>query len=183
MIDPVTSRYAEALFRRAQARGAREAVRADVQRLAGELRPGGALAFVFDERLPLEGRRARLAGALASVHPLTHDFVQLVLDKRRVEVLRDLWAAFHRRDLEERGAAEGVVESARALEPAELARLAGLLGPRLEKQLLLENRIAPELIGGLRVVVGSRMIDASLAGRLEALRKALLAAPLPSPGS
>ena len=36
-----------------------------------------------------------------------------------------------------------------------------------------------ELLGGVRVIVESKMLDASLAGRLEALRKNLLAAPLP----
>lgn len=177
MIDPVTSRYSEALYRLAEARGALEAVRADVRRLAGEF--GGALAFVFDERLTLATRRARLAAGLAGAHALTQDFVQLVLDKRRVEVLRHFGAAFHRRDLEERGAAEGTVESARPLDALELAHLAAALGPRLGKQLALSNRIVPELIGGLRVVVESKMIDASLSGRLEGLRKSLLAAPLP----
>lgn len=179
MIDPVTSRYAEALFGLAGARGALAAVRADVARLALELREGGALAFLFDERLALEARRARAGERLAGLHQLTQDFVNLVLDKRRVEVLRHLGAAFHRRDLEQRGAAEGVVESARALDAGELGRLAAALGPRLGKQLELANRIAPELIGGLRVVVESKMIDASVAGRLEGLRKQLLAAPLP----
>ena len=179
MIDPVTSRYADALFRLAKARGALEAVRADVRRLADELGDGGSLAFVFDQRLSIEARRARLAPSLGALQPLTQDFVELVLDKRRVEVLRHLAAAFHRRDLDERGAAEGVVESARPLDTLELTRLAAALGPALGKTLAFQNRIVPELIGGLRVVVESKMIDASLAGRLEGLRKNLLAAPLP----
>jgi F-type H+-transporting ATPase subunit delta len=185
MIDPVTSRYAEALFGLAKRSGVLEAVRSDVRAIAGELREGGRLSAVFDERLPLETRRARAAaalgslGALGALNPLTQDFVQLLFDKRRVEVLRHLGAAFHRRDLEERGAAEGVVESARPLDAAELGRLATSLGPRLGKALVLQNRIVPGLIGGLRVVVESKMIDASLAGRLEGLRRNLLAAPLP----
>jgi F-type H+-transporting ATPase subunit delta len=154
-------------------------VRSDVVRLAGELRDGGNLAFVFDERLPLEARRERMAAPLAGLSVLTQDFVNLVLDKRRIEVLRRLGPAFHRRDLEERNAAEGVVESARPLDPAELTGLASVLGPKLGKQLALTNRIVPELIGGLRVVVESKMIDSSLAGRLEGMRKTLLAAPLP----
>jgi F-type H+-transporting ATPase subunit delta len=179
MIDPVTSRYAEALFGLAQARGALEAVRGDVARLASELSERGRLAFLFDARLPLEARRQRAAEHLSGLHALTQNFVNLVLDKRRVEVLRDLGAAFHRRDLAERGAAEGVVESARPLAASDLARLASALGPRLGKQLSLEGRVVPELVGGVRVVVESKMIDASVAGRLESMKKQLLAAELP----
>lgn len=179
MIDPVTSRYTEALFRLARARGALEAVRADVEGLTAELAVGGSLAFVFDERLALAARRQRLASRMSTLHPLTQSFLGLVLDKRRVEVLRGLGAAFHRRDLEERGAAEGVVESARPLAASELDQLARALGPLLGKQLTLENRVRPDLVGGLRVVVESKMIDASLKGRLEGLKKRMLAAPLP----
>jgi F-type H+-transporting ATPase subunit delta len=179
MIDPVTSRYAEALFGLARARGALDAVRADVARLASEVRDGGKLAFLFDERLPLETRKKRMSEHLVGLHAFTQDFVSLVLDKRRVEVLRHFGAAFHRRDLAERGAAEGLVESARPLEAGEIAHLAAVLGARLERQLVLKNRIVPELIGGLRVVVESKMIDASVAGRLEGMKKHLLAAALP----
>jgi F-type H+-transporting ATPase subunit delta len=179
MIDPVTSRYAEALFGLARARGVLDAVRTDVAHLAAACAEGAAGAFVFDERLPLAARRARFAGHTSSCSPLVQDFVQLLFDKRRTEVLRSLGAAFHRRDLAERGAAEGVAESARPLAPDDLARLAGVLGPVLGKQLVLANRLRTDLIGGVRVLVESRMIDASLAGRLEGLRKSLLAAPLP----
>jgi F-type H+-transporting ATPase subunit delta len=179
MIDPVTSRYAEALFGLAKKRGELESVRADVRRLSELCSAGGAGAFVFDERMPLAARRQRFGAHAAALTALVQDFLALLFDKRRVEVLRQLAAAFHRRDLAERGAAEGVVESARPLAPDDLTRLAAVLGPRLGKQLVLANRIRPELIGGLCVVVESRMIDASLAGRLEGLRKSLLAAPLP----
>lgn len=179
MIGPVASRYAEALFRLSKTRGVLEAVRADVERLAAATRPDGALARVFDERLALDARRALARQTTATTTPLVQDFVELLFDKRRVEVLRELGPAFHRRMLEERGAAEGVVESARPLTPEDLAVLARALGPRLGKELTLSNRTVPELVGGVRVLVGSKMIDASVRGRLEGLRKDLMAAPLP----
>ena len=48
------------------------------------------------------------------------------------------------------------------------------------KQLLLTNKLVPELVGGARVLAGNRMIDYSVQGRLEALRRKLMDAPLPS---
>jgi len=179
MIGPVAGRYAEALFRLSKTRGVLEAVRADVERLAAACAASGALARIFDERLPLDQRRALARAETAALSPLTQDFVELLFDKRRIEVLRELGAAFHRRALEERGVAEGVVESARPLAEAELLELARALGPRLGKQLTLANRTVPELVGGVRVLVGSKMLDASVRGRLEGLRKDLMAAPLP----
>ncbi len=179
MIDAVTSRYTEALFRLARSRGALEAVRADVEHLSRELVHSKAGAFLFDVRLPLESRRERARALLDGLHPLTADFVHLLLTKRREAVLRRLGPAFHRRLLEERGAAEGVVESARPLPPDELSRLERALGEKLGKELHLENKLVPGLLGGVRVIVENRMLDASLQGRLEGLRRNLLAAALP----
>jgi F-type H+-transporting ATPase subunit delta len=179
MHDPVTTRYAEALFRLARSEGALDAVRADVERLARALDDPKVRAVLFDASIPREKRRAQARALLGGVHRFTKNLVELLFAKHREQVLADLGTAFRRRVLEHQGVAEGVVESARPLERAELERLERALGPRLSKQLALENRLAPELLGGVRVIVGSRMIDASVAGRLEALKKRLMGAPLP----
>jgi F-type H+-transporting ATPase subunit delta len=114
------------------------------------------------------------------MNELTRNFVGLIFDKRREEVLRDLGEAFHRRLLDEQGAAEGYVESARPMGAGEIAELATAMGARLGKRVTLENRIVPDMIGGVRVIVDSKMIDFSLLGRLEGLRKKMLDAPLPA---
>lgn len=178
---PVTSRYAEALFRLAQRRGELDAVDADVRRIAAELESAHVAGFLFDARVDPGERRAKLEPLLRGLSSqLTRNFVNLLFDKRREEVLRGLGAAWHRRSLEERGAVEGLVESARPLPDSELARLRASLGKTLSKEVQLENRVVPELVAGVRVTVGGRMIDASVQGRLEDLRKQLLEAPLSS---
>jgi F0F1-type ATP synthase delta subunit len=44
----------------------------------------------------------------------------------------------------------------------------------------LKNEIRPELVGGVRVIVASRMLDSSVQGRLAGLKKRMEEAPLPS---
>lgn len=180
MLDPVTIRYAEALFNVAKKKGVLEAVASDARRLSDELASSSVSAFFFDARVTAETRRAKLEPLIKGLHPLLRNFVSLLFDKRREGVLRGLGAAFHRRALAERGAAEGVVESARRLGAGEIAELGRALSARLGKQVTLENRIVPALVGGVRVIVESRMLDFSFAGRLEGLKKRLLDAPLPS---
>jgi F-type H+-transporting ATPase subunit delta len=178
MLDPVTTRYAEALFNVARAGHALDAVKRDVERIAeGVVGPRGAA--LFDARLPLSGRRAAAEALLGGAHELTRRFVALLFEKRREEVLRHLGLAFHRRWLQERNAAEGVVESARPVGAGEMAELARAMGARLAKEVALTNKIVPELLGGVRVTVENRMIDASMRGRLEGLKKRLYDAPLP----
>ena len=178
MLDPVTLRYAEALFSLAKREGALDTVRADVERLARELEAPAA-AWFFDARVPVEERREKMLALAAGAHAFTRNFVGLAFDKRREDVLRGLGAAFHQRTLDDRGATEGTVESARPLGAAELASLQAALGARLGKDVTLKNEVVPDVLGGVRVIVGSQMMDASVRGRLEGLSKRMRNAPLP----
>ncbi|MCZ6597099.1 MAG: ATP synthase F1 subunit delta [Planctomycetota bacterium] len=180
--DPVTTRYTEALFNLARSEGVLDQVERDVDRLASELQRLAVGGRVFDARLPTEARRREIEPVLTGMHRLTRSFVNLLFDKRREDVLRSLGAAFRARALAERNTVEGVVQSARPLDAAEVARLATAFGLRLGKTVLLENEIRPELIGGACVIVGSKMLDGSVQGRLDGLRKRMDDAPLPVQG-
>jgi len=169
ILDAVTLRYAEALWNLSLKAGRQERVRADVARLgAAPPAPG----------LTRSERRKQQLAALAGADPYVTNLVNLLYDRHREEVLRGLAAAFHRLELLSRNAVEGQVESARPIGPDLLATIATRVGAVLGKQVVLENRVRPELLGGTRVLVANRMIDYSVAGRLESLRRALLDAPL-----
>jgi F-type H+-transporting ATPase subunit delta len=177
-VDPVTVRWAGALYGLAQKRGALEQVVRDVQRIAKAVAEPELRRRIVNPHVPRAERRAALDPLLAGAHALTRNFVHLLLDRGREEVLFGLGAAFHRRGLDERRQLEGVVESARPLEPAQVQEIAAKLGGLMQRELLLQNRVVPELIGGARVIAGTRMLDGSVRGRLEQLRKRLLEAPL-----
>ena len=180
MFDAVTVRYTEALFGLAKSRGVLDQVAGDVNRIGAEFSNADVAAFFFDARISTEARREKLQPLCAGMHELTRNFVNLLFDKRREHVLGSLGGCFHRRMLTERGATDGIVESARPLGAAEVTQIATALGRRLGKAVTLQNRIVPELVGGVRVIVENRMIDVSLRGRLDGLRKSMLEAPLPS---
>ena len=180
MIDPVTARYTEALFNLAKKNGVLDAVARDVEGFAKELASPAVSAFLFDARVATNVRRSKLDPVLSGMQELTRDFVGLLFDKNRSEVLRDLPAAFRRRMLEEEGATEGTVESERALDAAALSELSASLGARLSKRVQLTNKITPGLVGGVRVIVDNKLIDYSVRGRLDGLRKRLEQAELPS---
>jgi len=180
IVDPVTARWALALYTLARRKGALAQVARDVDALSAEVARPATRAILVNPRVEREARRARLAPALASAHPLLQDFVDLLVDRGRERVLLHLHGAFRRLALEEQGAVEGVVESARPLEPATLERLATAVGARLGKQVRLVPRLEPRLLGGARVVAANRMLDLSVQGRLEALRGRLMDVRLPS---
>ena len=178
-VDPVTARWTEALFELAQDKGALDEVTRDVERVAVEVGTPEVAAFLFDARVPSEEKRKRVAELTGGFHRLTSSFVSLLFDKGREAVLRGLGQAFKQRVLASRGAVEGRVESARPLGSGELAELSVSLGAKLGKEVLLENVVNPDLVGGVRVFVAGKLIDYSVQGRLSGMRRKLLDARMP----
>lgn len=70
----------------------------------------------------------------------------------------------------ERGDAYGKVYSAVALTPEEIERIARETGKLLKKKILLKNVIDPSLIGGIKVAVDGKLIDASFSSQLKQLQ-------------
>jgi F-type H+-transporting ATPase subunit delta len=180
IVDPVTQRYADALWSLAKDKGVLPAILSDVSKLSQSLATGAARDAITNPRRERGERREAVMAVASGLHPLVVNLVSLLFDKQREQVLLGLSAALHKLQLQESGQVDGIVESARPLGAAEIALLATSLGPQFGKTLNLTNTIVPELVGGARVVAGNRMIDYSVQGRLEALRRKLLNAPLPA---
>jgi len=178
----VSKRYATALFELARDaserdKGVLDAVAADMQCIERELESGAARELL-DRRTGVERGSQLLESLTDKMHVLTSNLVRLLAKRRRLEVLRDLPAAFHRCLLADRGQVEGVVESARPLGGGELAEIAVAVGSLLGKEVILKGRVDPSLIAGVRVLVDNRLIDQSAVGRLEGLRRKLAVAQL-----
>lgn len=179
ILDPVTTRWAEALYGIARKADAVDAIQADTARLSAEVAPPKVAAFLFGSGVSQAERAAKMEPLLKELHPTTRSFVQLLFQRRRQEVLRHIGEAFKRKVYAETGRVEGVVETPRALPDEDLRALEAAIGRRVGKTVVLSQTVRPDLIGGVRVVVGARLFDATVKGRLESLREKLLGAPLP----
>ncbi|QDU84856.1 ATP synthase subunit delta [Planctomycetes bacterium Pla163] len=178
MIGQVAQRYADALYNLAAREGALDAVASDVSELAKAIGGEKASHFLLNPRVDRDKREAALLGTLSGAHALTTKFARLCFSKGREAVLLELGEAFRLRQMAEDGVVEGVVESARPLDHGEIASLATNLSARLGKTVQLDNRIDASLIGGVRVTVGSSMLDLTVQGRLDDLRERLMRVPL-----
>lgn len=181
--DPVTTRWATALWNLASAQGAVEQVSQDLDRLGAEFRSSAVVAYMMSGDVSRAERRAKLEQVMGNFHALTRKFVDLALERGRMGVLSHAAEAFRSLSLSKAGIVEGVVEAPRPLEAADVGALETRLGAQLGKTVRLSQRTREELVGGVRVFVGSKMIDASVTGRLDGLRRRLMDAALPSPAA
>jgi F-type H+-transporting ATPase subunit delta len=107
------------------------------------------------------------------VSALVRDFVGLVADQGRGDQLPDMAEAY--RDLvdADAGRVRARVRSAVALTEQERSTLASRLGAALGKTVVVEDRVDPELLGGLVAEVGSLVADGSLDGQLARIKERL----------
>ena len=73
------------------------------------------------------------------------------------------------------GSSDAVVYSAFPIDGAALAEVAATLEKRFGRKLNVTVELEPELIGGIRVVVGDEVLDTSVKARLEQMKVALTA--------
>jgi F-type H+-transporting ATPase subunit delta len=106
--------------------------------------------------------------------PALRNFICIIVDHRRTEMLREITAAF-RDELNARlGIADAEVISARALTDAEKKELTAALEQRTGKKIEASFRQDETLLGGAVVRLGSTIYDGSVREQLDRLRERLV---------
>ena len=95
--------------------------------------------------------------------------------RARLAVLPEIAAQLRTLVNAKTGVSDATVYSAFPIEPAQLAEVVAALEKRFERKLKANVQIVPELIGGIRVVVGDEVLDTSVQARLEQMKAALTA--------
>jgi F-type H+-transporting ATPase subunit delta len=103
------------------------------------------------------------------------NFVRVLADNKRLELLPEIRAQFEALKNEREGVVEAEVHSAFALSDAQLADLVQRLEKRTGRKVRARVHTNKDLIGGVKVVLGDKVIDGSARAQLGALEAALKA--------
>ena len=98
-----------------------------------------------------------------------------VVDNGRLAALPEIAAQFHTLVNASSGVSDATIYSAFVIELPQLNEVVSALERRFKRKLNAHVVIDPELIGGIRVVVGDEVLDTSVKARLEQMRVALTA--------
>jgi F-type H+-transporting ATPase subunit delta len=109
----------------------------------------------------------------AGVSDLTVNFFKLVARNRRLFALGDMLKDFRALLARDRGEVNADVASAHPLSEQQLQQLSDTLKASIGRNVLMSTRVDPNLLGGLVVKVGSKMIDSSLRTKLNNLKIAM----------
>lgn len=172
----LSGRYASALFKLAEADKALDQTAEDLARLAKMIEESDDLARLLRSPVTARADQARAVSALlekSEMSDLVRRFVGVVSENRRLAVLPDLIKAYQVLMARHRGEETAEVVSAKELTAAQLKSLGASLKKAVGTTVTIEPKVDPEILGGLVVKVGSRMVDSSLRTKLQQLRLAM----------
>lgn len=166
----LAGRYAAALFQAAAAKGEDQRVLADL---------GAAQKLLLDATAALRHPRVSIADKKKLAHAsldgkvgaTTLSFLDVLLAKKRYELLAMIASVYGRLAADKRGTAKAVVRTARPLSSDEQKTLSARLKIFAGKEIELEIKEDPELIGGVAVKIGDWVLDSSLRGQLRRMKE------------
>ena len=168
--------YAEAAFRLADAQGKLAEWSAALGNLAAVAADARVRAAIGDPNLPA----AKVAGLFISIlaGKLTgeaENFVRVLAENGRLEVLAEIRAQYATLKNAREGMVEAEVFTAFEMDPAQVADLVARLEKKTGRKVKAKVSVDKNLIGGVKVVIGDKVIDGSARAQLGALEIALKA--------
>jgi F-type H+-transporting ATPase subunit delta len=168
--------YAESLLGLAAKQNQADAVGDELVALHNEvLRKNPAVAaYLANPTISKRQKGPILASAFASASPLVKNLLGVLNENGRLNLLPQVIASYRELLDKRAGRVRVVVKSAVPLRAEQLDTLKTQLTKSLGQTPVIASVVDPELIGGLIVQIGDRVVDTSVRTRLQTLRAQLM---------
>jgi len=170
------STYAQALFEAARDNEELEDTLENLKEFVDVLHESEELReFFYGPQLP-EGQKRRAIDALTEeMSTSTRNFLKVLIDNGRAEILEDVVPRYEDLVEEYQGKVEVELTTAIELSDALLDQFKSRLGEILDgREVMLETKVDPNLVGGAVVRVGEKQVDGSVRSQLQGLREKML---------
>ncbi|MCL4458558.1 MAG: ATP synthase F1 subunit delta [Chloroflexi bacterium] len=172
-VGTVGRRYARAIFDLALEKGDFDKWLADLQTICNLLRDAEIGSFLANPEVSFTEKKEVVDTALPGLEQTRRNFVYLLFEKRRIGEIEVIVEEFQRLINQQRGLEIAQVTTAIPLSETMAAAVARSLSELTGKQIVLSCTVDPGIIGGIIAKIGDRLLDGSVVGRLESLRKQL----------
>lgn len=172
----VATRYVRALIDLAQDSKALDKVEQDFSELAAMVSSSDDFKHLI--RSPLIGAQNQISAIeavaqKAGFHDLTKNFLRVLVQNRRLNILEGAFATFKAELSKLRGEVAVTVQTAQDLSAKQIKALEEALKKQTGADVAINAKVQPDILGGMVVTIGSHMIDDSVARKLERLRSSM----------
>jgi F-type H+-transporting ATPase subunit delta len=176
IVSGMAGRYATALFELAREQNAIDTVKVNLDRFDALVAEIADLARLLRSPVLSADEQGRaLSGVLdkVGIDGLAANFLKLVATNRRLFAALDMVKAYRALVAKHKGEVTAEVTVAEKPSEAHLAAIKDALRAVTKKDVQVDVKVDPAIIGGLVVKLGSRMVDSSLRTKLNAIKLAM----------
>ena len=172
----IAKRYAEAVFGIARDRGNFDRWSDELARIAMAQQNREISAILATPAIGMPAKESVLTQFLVGASPEALNLVRLLLHKGRFSIAPQIAEHYAQMLNDYRGIATAEVTSAVPLGAADIEAVSRRLSALTGRQVVVKTSVDPSILGGIVARIGDRLIDASVKGRLESLRRQLTTA-------
>ena len=167
-------RYAKAILDIANAKGVAEAVNNDMTSIASTINGNLELdTFIQNPTIKVEVKEQALLAVFANVNAVTNSLFHLLFENKRFEILEHIAVEYGKLFDIQNDVEVAKVTTAIAMDAALEAKVLAKIATFSNKKITIENTIDPAIIGGFILRIGDKQYNASVANRLQVLKREL----------
>jgi F-type H+-transporting ATPase subunit delta len=167
-------RYAKAILEIAGSKSAEKAVSNDMFSIATTLQNNAELStFIQNPTIKVEVKEGALLEVFANVNQVTKSLFHLLFENKRFEILEAIALEYNKVFDEMNGVETAKVITAIAMTPELEAKVLAKIATFSDKKITIENTIDESIIGGFILRIGDKQYNASVANRLQVLKREL----------
>ena len=166
-------RYARSLVDLAQEKNLLDKVNADMELVQNTIAESRDLELMLSSPVVKSDKKGEVLKAIfgGKVDDLSMSFIQLITKNGRERLLSGIAKAVVAQYQELKGIVVAEITSAIQLTEDIKTKIIAKIKAELNKEIIVDEKVDPSIIGGLIVRVGDRQYDASIANKLNQLRK------------
>ncbi len=167
-------RYAKAILDLANSKGVAEAVNNDMKSIASAIETSAELStFIQNPTTKVEVKESALLEVFANVNGVTKGLFHLLFENKRFEILGAIAIEYSKIFDESNGIETAKVTTAIPMDAALEAKVLAKVATLSNKKITIENIVDPSIIGGFILRIGDQQYNASVANRLQVLKREL----------
>ncbi len=167
-------RYAKAILDLANSKGVAEAVNNDMKSIASAIETNTELStFIQNPIAKVEVKESALLEVFADVNGVTKGLFHLLFENKRFEILDAIAVEYNKLFDESNGVEVAKVTTAIPMDAALEAKVLAKVATLSDKKITIENIVDPSIIGGFILRIGDNQYNASVANRLQVLKREL----------
>ena len=180
MAEPVTIArpYAEAVYKLAREQNALVKWADALANLAAVVGDARVQALISDPNVSTQQLEGLVLGVIGNkletdISGEARNFIQVLAQNGRLDLTPHIREMYENLKREHEGVLEAQLISALPIGDDQIKALVATLEAKFKRRITARVEVDPQLIGGVKIVVGDKVIDATVRGRLDAMAAAL----------